>query len=49
MKTDLYTKAVLTIIAFCLAVLVMQGGITKAVAGSNTPKSGYALVPVNAE
>jgi hypothetical protein len=44
MKTDFYTKAVLTVIAFCLIVLILQGGATKAVASES---SNYALVPIN--
>jgi hypothetical protein len=47
MKTDYYTKTVLTIIAFCLVVLILQGGITKVHAGDATFKPNYALVPLN--
>ena len=55
MKTDLYTKSVLTIIAVCLTVLTLQSIeiIPKSYAAGNkkaaittTPKN-YGLVPVN--
>ncbi|MBH8567983.1 hypothetical protein KB206_03760 [Microvirga sp. STS02] len=54
MKTDLYTKTVLTIIAACLVVLVMKEVklIPEAVAATPTlPVAGrnYGLVPVNAD
>lgn len=51
MKTDTYTKSVLTIIAISLFLLVMKEFeiIPKAYAGSNANliKSGYGLVPLN--
>ncbi|MBH8557483.1 hypothetical protein [Hymenobacter negativus] len=54
MKTDLYTKTVLTIIAACLVVLVMKEVklIPEAVAAAPMlPVAGrnYGLVPVNAD
>jgi hypothetical protein len=48
MKTDFYTKVMLTIIVFCLFVLILQGGISKAEA-NGTNNSGYALIPINAD
>jgi hypothetical protein len=52
MKTDLYTKVVLTVIAGCLTVLVMaQFDLIPDVTAANTLSTGmatdYALVPVN--
>lgn len=52
MKTDLYTKTVLTIIAICLSIIVFnQGGIIPS-AFAETPKAfksnmNYGLVPLN--
>lgn len=54
MKTDLYTKAVLTIIAICLSIIVLKQVdiIPSAYANGptlqNTQKS-YGLVPVNTD
>lgn len=53
MKTDLYTKTVLTVIALCLTVIVFKQLqiIPDAVAGipgSKSPQS-YGLVPVNTD
>lgn len=53
MKTDVYTKTVLTVIAGCLLALVMKNTsvVTEARAGHPTgfhpADSNYALVPVN--
>lgn len=55
MKTDFYTKTVLTIIAVCLTVLTLQNVdiIPKAYAAekknnlNTVPDKNYALVPVN--
>jgi hypothetical protein len=55
MKTDLYTKTVLTIIAVCLSVLTLQSIdiIPKSYASGNektsitTAPKNYGLVPVN--
>jgi hypothetical protein len=55
MKTDFYTKAVLTVIAFCLTVIVLKQVdiIPSTIAG--TPKTNlnsnmnYGLVPLNAD
>ncbi|MFD2564217.1 MULTISPECIES: hypothetical protein [Aquimarina] len=50
MKTDTYTKSVLTIIAVCLSIIVLKDIdiIPKAYAeGSTTTLSNYGLVPVN--
>ena len=54
LKPDLYTKAVLTVIAFCLVVLVADkiSFITPAAAHtpitqSLAPRAAYGLVPVN--
>ncbi|MGY3089811.1 hypothetical protein ACVWYF_002859 [Hymenobacter sp. UYAg731] len=54
MKTDLYTKTILTIIAACLVVLAMRGVkfIPEVVAATPAlPVAGrsYGLVPVNAD
>jgi hypothetical protein len=55
MKTDLYTKVVLTVIAFCLTIIVLNQIeiFPKAYAGP-TPTSlktniNYGLVPLNAD
>ncbi|WP_288096026.1 hypothetical protein [Hydrotalea sp.] len=53
MKTDLYTKSLLTVIASCLTILTLKEIeiIPKANAAAtnniNTPKSNYGLVPIN--
>jgi hypothetical protein len=53
MKTDFYTKAVLTVIALCLMVIVFKDAdiLPRAYAGT-TPNlksnSNYAIVPLNA-
>ncbi len=53
MKTDRYTKTVLTIIAICLVILVLKGtGILQSVnAGESSAAklnySNYGLIPVN--
>lgn len=57
MKTDFYTKVVLTIIAVCLTILTLQNIdiIPKAyAAGPNNnlnamPSKNYGLVPLNAD
>lgn len=53
MKTDTYTKSVLTIIAISLIFLVMKEFeiVPKAYAGSNANmiKPGYGLVPLNSD
>ncbi len=56
MKTDLYTKTVLTVIALCLTVIVLRDVSilpkVQAEAGAlPTPSNvaGYATVPVNAD
>ena len=55
MKTDIYTKSMLTIIAFCLVVLVLKevGLFTNAYAAPNTVKAPtnkeYSLVPTNSD
>lgn len=55
MKTDFYTKLVLTIIALCLTILTLQNIeiIPKAYASgpNNTmiPSKNYAQVPLNAD
>jgi hypothetical protein len=55
MKTDFYTKTILTVIAVCLiAIIVQQGDIMpKAYAGtpsaSFNPNVNYGLVPLNAD
>lgn len=45
MKTDLYTKIVLTVIAVVLTVNLLKSSITPAMADSKK----YAAVPVNAD
>jgi hypothetical protein len=48
MKTDTYTKFILTIIAICLVVLILQGGSNNAVAKEPSGNNGnYAIVPIN--
>tara|TARA_B110000046_G_scaffold18544_1_gene17728 strand:+ start:1427 stop:1819 length:393 start_codon:yes stop_codon:yes gene_type:complete len=53
MKTDFYTKTVLTVIAFCLSILVMKDLdiIPKAYANENnnslSANINYGLVPLN--
>jgi hypothetical protein len=55
MKTDFYTKTVLTIIAFCLSILTLQNIdlIPKTYASEPTrnlniePSKNYGLVPIN--
>jgi len=53
MKTDFYTKTVLTVIALCLTIIVLKQVdiIPKAYAGSSetnlTPYINYGLVPLN--
>lgn len=55
MKTDLYTKVVLTVIAFCLVVIVLNQVdlFPKAYAGSSgndiKRNINYGLVPLNAD
>jgi hypothetical protein len=54
MKTDFYTKAVLTVIALCLLVIVFKDAdiFPRAYAGTtpNVKSNGnYALVPLNAD
>lgn len=46
MKTDMYTKVVLTVIALALTVNLFKGLITPAMAADSKP---YAMVPVNAD
>ncbi|WP_299255828.1 hypothetical protein [uncultured Aquimarina sp.] len=48
MKTDSYTKAILTIIAVCLGIIVLKeiNIIPKAYA-NNTSTSNYGIVPIN--
>ncbi len=55
MKTDFYTKAVLTVIAFCLTIIVLKQVDIIPNAFAGTPKSNlntnmnYGLVPLNAD
>ena len=57
MKTDFYTKTVLTIIALCLSILTLQNIdiIRKAYASESNkninldPLKNYGLVPINAD
>ncbi len=58
MKTDFYTKTVLTIIALCLSILTLKSVdiIPKAYANENDknnlkllPNKNYGLIPVNAD
>lgn len=46
MKTDLYTKTILTIIALCLSIIVIRGGINPVSAGKQN-QDGMAMVPLN--
>lgn len=45
MKTDLYTKVILTIIAIALTINLFKASITPAVANNTR----YATIPVNAD
>jgi len=47
-NSDTFTKIILSIIAFCLVVLVIQNAsfIPEAQANTNLP-NGYGLVPIN--
>ncbi|WP_299214824.1 hypothetical protein [uncultured Aquimarina sp.] len=49
MKTDSYTKAILTIIAVCLSIIVLKdiNIIPKAYANNTTTSSNYGIVPIN--
>jgi len=52
MKTDIYLKIILTVIAVCLVILTLQNSnlIPSANAGPDNPAaSPYALVPLNAD
>jgi len=55
MKTDFYTKAVLTVIAVCLTVIVLKQVEIIPSAHADAPKTNsapnkqYALVPLNAD
>lgn len=51
MQTDRYTKAVLTVIAACLLVLVLRplALVPPAVAAAPAGGRSYGLVPVNAD
>lgn len=47
MKTDLYTKIVLTIIALCLIVIVAEKGLISKVHAAPSPQS--VIVPINSD
>lgn len=49
MKTDTYTKVILTIIAIALSIIVIKDTniISKAYAGESSIPSNYGLVPLN--
>ena len=47
MKPDPYTKVILTVIAFCLLILVVDQLNLIPRAYANNPSSGYAMVPLN--
>jgi hypothetical protein len=48
MKTDVYTKTILTIIAVCLLIICLQsGGIVSEARAEKSLPSKYAVVPVN--
>lgn len=49
MKTDLYTKIVLTIIALALTVNLFKGFFTTQAQAANTNNNRMAAVPVNAD
>jgi len=55
MKTDFYTKAVLTVIAVCLSIIVLKQVYIIPNAYAGTPKTNfntnknYGLVPLNAD
>jgi hypothetical protein len=55
MKTDRYTKTILTVIAICLVILVFKGtGIIQSTnAGeptkSNMNNANYSMIPVNSD
>ena len=47
MKIDLYTKTVLTIIAFSLIIIASQNFIPRAIAQHDNPIQNVALVPIS--
>ncbi|WP_298317818.1 hypothetical protein [uncultured Aquimarina sp.] len=49
MRTDSYTKAILTIIAVCLSIIVLKdiNIIPKAYANGTGTSSNYGIVPIN--
>ena len=51
MKTDLYTKSMLTIIAICLVLVVVKDIeiLPKAYANQPTTPQNYGLVPLNSD
>jgi hypothetical protein len=50
MKTDIYTKTVLTIIAICLVVLALgNGGFIPEAQAEIKSKPKYVMVPINAD
>lgn len=49
MKTDLYTKIVLTVIAFVLTVNLFKGFFTTSAQAANTTSKRLVEVPVNAD
>ncbi|EZH74519.1 hypothetical protein ATO12_12170 [Aquimarina atlantica] len=48
MKTDTYTKSIITIIAICLVVIVIRDiDIFPKAYANNTPTTNYGLIPIN--
>lgn len=47
MKTDLYTKSVLTVIAGALAIIAIQQAEIVPAANASKPGNGFVTVPVN--
>ena len=47
MKTDLYTKSILTVIAVALTVIAFQQADLFTTANASKPMAGFATVPVN--
>ncbi len=50
MKTDNYTKFILTIIAICLAIIVIKDiDILPKAYANNTPSTNYGVLPINSD
>lgn len=49
MKTDLYTKTLLTVITVCLTIIVIKQVDIIPGAYADAPKTNYGLVPLNSD